>query len=127
GTNEPMVGATVWEEGTSNGSVTDMNGIFSLKLEKTPTSIVCSYVGYETKTISISSSVNTELGTILLSESVFGLDEVVITGVMDIVKDRRTPVAVSTITGAEIRTKAVGNVELPEIAKTTPSIYVANQ
>ncbi len=127
GTNEPMVGATVWEEGTSNGSVTDMNGIFSLKLEKTPTSIVCSYVGYETKTISISSSVNTELGTILLSESVFGLDEVVITGVMDIVKDRRTPVAVSTITGAEIRTKAVGNVELPEIAKSTPSIYVANQ
>jgi outer membrane receptor protein involved in Fe transport len=67
-----------------------------------------------------------DLGVINLPRSSFGLEEVVVTGVMDIVRDRRTPVAVSTISTAEIQAKG-GNVEFPELMKSTPSIYVANQ
>jgi len=48
-------------------------------------------------------------------------------GVIDIAEDRKTPVAVSTITKAEIEDKAMGNVDFPEIFTTTPSVYVSDQ
>ncbi|RZJ30818.1 MAG: hypothetical protein EOO18_11185, partial [Chryseobacterium sp.] len=50
------------------------------------------------------------------------IDEVVLTGVADIAKDRKTPVAVSTIKEAQIQEK-LGNQEFPEILNTTPSVY----
>ncbi|WP_312322194.1 TonB-dependent receptor domain-containing protein [Soonwooa sp.] len=51
------------------------------------------------------------------------IDEVVITkGVTDIAKDRKTPVAVSTIKAAQI-VERLGNKELVEILNTTPSVY----
>ena len=50
------------------------------------------------------------------------IDEVVLTGVADIAKDRKTPVAVSTIKEAQIVEK-MGNQEFPEILNSTPSVY----
>ncbi|RMZ61003.1 TonB-dependent receptor [Chryseobacterium nematophagum] len=50
------------------------------------------------------------------------IEQVVITGVADIAKDRKTPVAVSTIKAAQIVEK-LGNQEFPEILNTTPSVY----
>lgn len=51
------------------------------------------------------------------------IEQVVLTGVADIAKDRKTPVAVSTIKAAQI-VERLGNQELPEILNTTPSVYV---
>src|SRR5699024_623267 len=48
-------------------------------------------------------------------------------GIIDMASDRQTPIAVSTITSADIQSKAVGNVEFPEVMKSTPSVYVSNQ
>ena len=50
------------------------------------------------------------------------IDEIVINGVADIAKDRKTPVAVSTIKEAQIIEK-LGNQEFPEILNSTPSVY----
>lgn len=50
------------------------------------------------------------------------IDEVVISGVADIAKDRKTPVAVSTIKEAQI-VERLGNQEFPEILNATPSVY----
>ncbi|MBU8883571.1 TonB-dependent receptor [Kaistella sp. DKR-2] len=50
------------------------------------------------------------------------IEQVVLTGVADIAKDRKTPVAVSTIKEAQI-VERLGNQEFPEILKSTPSIY----
>ena len=50
------------------------------------------------------------------------IEEVVLTGVADIAKDRKTPVAVSTIKEAQI-VERLGNQEFPEILNTTPSVY----
>lgn len=52
------------------------------------------------------------------------IEQVVITGVADLAKDRKTPVAVSTIKEAQI-VERLGNQEFPEILKSTPSIYSA--
>ena len=43
----PVIGATVMEKGTSNGTVTDFDGNFKLKVEAGKT-LVISYIGYLT-------------------------------------------------------------------------------
>lgn len=50
------------------------------------------------------------------------IEQVVLTGVADVAKDRKTPVAVSTIKAAQI-VERLGNQEFPEILNTTPSVY----
>ncbi len=53
------------------------------------------------------------------------LDEVVVRGsIIDVAKERKTPVAVSTIKAAEIQAKA-GNQEFPDLLKNTPSVYAS--
>lgn len=53
------------------------------------------------------------------------IDEVVLVGrnLTQVAKERKTPVAVSTIKATEIQEK-LGNREFPEIMKSTPSVYV---
>ena len=46
----PLIGATVKEKGTSNGTVTDFNGFFSLNVKPGAT-LVVSYVGYESQEV----------------------------------------------------------------------------
>ena len=124
--NAPLPGANVVEKGTTNGTTTDFDGNFTLTTQSSAGSIVISYVGYASKTITFSS--DQDFGSInLITDN--SLDEIVIvgSGIIDLADDRKTPIAVSTITANEIQTKAVGNVEFPEVMKNTPSVYVSNQ
>ena len=50
------------------------------------------------------------------------IDEVVLVGVADIAKDRKTPVAVSTVKSAQI-IERLGNQEMTEVLNTTPAVY----
>lgn len=127
--NEPLIGASVVLSGTTNGTITDIDGNFTLSdVPAGAQEIIISYVGYGTQTVPVTvTSGSNNFADIIMSEGMGLMDEVVITGVMDIVTDRRTPVAVSTIGIREIQAKSVGNVEFPEVMKNTPSIYVTNQ
>lgn len=124
GTNEPLIGATVIVQGTTVGTTTDLDGGFSLEVPEGYKKLEVQYVGYSTQSIDITAL---EDGLIMLIADAYGLDEVVVTGYLDIVRDRRTPVAVSTVNRTELQAKAVGNVELVEAIKNTPSVYVSSQ
>ena len=50
--NEPIIGASVVEKGTTNGVITDFEGNFSLNVSAKAT-IVISYVGYQTQEIAV--------------------------------------------------------------------------
>jgi hypothetical protein len=50
--DEPVVGANVVEKGTTNGTVTDVDGNFSLSVRENAT-LQVSYVGYITQEISV--------------------------------------------------------------------------
>ncbi len=55
------------------------------------------------------------------------LDEVTVTSrVIDVAKERETPIAVSTISAQEVLLK-VGNLEFPEIMNKTPGVYATKQ
>lgn len=120
-----LPGANAVVKGSSDAGSSDFDGKFTITTSVTSGEIVVSYLGYESKTISFSvakgGTVN--LGVITLNSNSNELSEIVVkSGVVDIAKDRKTPVAVSTIKAAEIQAK-LGTQEFPEILKNTPSVY----
>ncbi|GGH36652.1 TonB-dependent receptor [Mangrovimonas yunxiaonensis] len=124
--NAPLPGANIVEKGTSNGVSSDFDGNFTLTTEAASGEVVISYVGYGKVTLSFNGNAN--LGEIALTPD-NSLEEIVIigTGIVDLAEGRETPVAVSTIKGADIQLKSAGNVEFGEALKNTPSVYVSNQ
>ncbi|MBQ2195541.1 MAG: SusC/RagA family TonB-linked outer membrane protein, partial [Prevotella sp.] len=71
-----VIGASIMEKGTSNGTVTDVDGNFSLNVNPGAT-IVVSYIGYKTQEIVVGNQSNF---SILLEEDNASLDEVVVVG-----------------------------------------------
>ncbi len=127
--NAPLPGANVIEMGSNNGAVTDFDGKFNLDVAASTGTVTISYVGFVSKKMTFTlTNGKVNLGTIMLSPDADALTEVVITasGVVDIAKDRQTPVAVSTIRAEEIQEK-LGSQEFPEILNNTPSIYATKQ
>lgn len=116
----PLPGASIMVKGTTNGATSDFDGNFSIDVLSNQGTLVFSYIGFTTEQVSFTKTGS--IGTIGLSLDAQALDEVIVTGVQDIAKDRETPVAVSTIKAAEIQDK-LGSQEFPEILNTTPSIY----
>ncbi len=70
----PLIGATVMEKGTTNGTVTDFDGNFTLNVKPGAT-LVISYVGYETQEVKESSHVS-----VILKEDGHVVNEVVVIG-----------------------------------------------
>lgn len=72
----PLIGATVLEMGTSNGTTTDFDGEFSITLQNANSQLQISYVGYVSQTVTPTSA---ELN-IQMQPDVAALNEIVIIG-----------------------------------------------
>ncbi len=123
----PLPGANVIVKGTTTGTTTDFDGKFSLKVTEGTGVLEVSFIGYTTNNVNytVAAGETKDLGTITLASD-NTLEEIIVRGVVDIAKDRQTPVAVSTIRAVEIQEK-LGAQELPEILNSTPSIYATKQ
>lgn len=121
---DPLPGANVVVKGTTNGVATDFDGNFSIEVSSNSGTLVVSYIGFKSKSVTFSNVGN--IGSISLELNAEELEGVVVSGVIDIARDRETPVAVSTIKASEIQEK-LGSQEFPEILRSTPSIYVTKQ
>ncbi len=64
---EPVIGASVVIDGTNKGVVTNVDGLFVLKLPP-DTSLVISYIGYKTKKVHVSSLLHSDNNVIVLEE-----------------------------------------------------------
>ena len=71
---EALIGASILVPGTALGTVTDLDGRYTLDVPAGTTQLVVSYTGYDSKTIPAAG------GRVALSESAAQLDEVVVTG-----------------------------------------------
>jgi TonB-linked SusC/RagA family outer membrane protein len=74
---KPLSGATVTIKGTNMGTSTDVNGRFTLKNVSSDATLIVSFVGYQTKTISVQNQTNM---TVVLELAISKLDETVIIG-----------------------------------------------
>tara|TARA_R110002049_G_scaffold307720_2_gene509194 strand:+ start:14105 stop:17140 length:3036 start_codon:yes stop_codon:yes gene_type:complete len=77
--NIPLPGASIIESGTSNGTVTDFDGQFELRLSNPSSkSIIASYLGYIQKEVSLAGGI--DVFEIVLEEDLSKLDEVIVVG-----------------------------------------------
>lgn len=74
---EPVIGAAVAEQGTTNGTVTDLDGHFSLTVNSDKAKIEVSYIGYVSQTLSVEAGKQMH---VTLLEDTETLDEVVVVG-----------------------------------------------
>ena len=74
---DPLIGVNVVEKGTTNGTVTDMDGNFILDVPSDCT-LQISYIGFNTREIKVTNQTN-DL-TVSLKEDTETLDEVVVVG-----------------------------------------------
>ena len=113
-------GVTVLVKNTSLGTITDLDGKYSIDVPEGSDFLTFSYVGMQTQEIKISSSV---INVKLVSENE-DIAEIMV--VASFAQDRKTPVSFSTIT-PEVITEKLGNQEYPEILKSTPSVYATKK
>lgn len=74
---EPLIGVNVLEQGTNNGTITDLDGNFSLLSEKSDAKLVVSYMGYTTQTVAAKSGTPVN---VVLAEETTELDDLVVIG-----------------------------------------------
>lgn len=111
-----LIGATVNEKGTINGTITDLDGNFSLQLRNSPATLEISFTGFSTKEVVV---VGGQTGIeISLAEGAM-LEEVVVSA-FGITKERKAlPYSVTQIDGSsvqEVRTANLGNALTGKIA-----------
>ncbi len=94
---EPIIGANVVEKGTTNGTITDVDGRFSLDIPFKGTLLV-SYIGYTSRELMIENQTNIE---VQLIEDTEALDEIVVIG-YGTVKKKDLTGAITQIRAEEI-------------------------
>lgn len=80
---EPMPGVTIQEQGTTNGTITDVDGKYSINVDEKAT-IIFSFLGYQKQIIQVS---NKSIIDVTLIPDTKGLEEVVVTA-LGIEKDK---------------------------------------
>jgi TonB-linked SusC/RagA family outer membrane protein len=74
---QPLIGVNVVSAGTQNGTVTDIDGKYSIDLSAGENSLVFSYVGFESDTVNVS---NTTTADVVMSSESKMLNDVVVVG-----------------------------------------------
>ena len=103
---ETIIGASVLEKGTTNGTITDFDGNFSLNVSSDKAVLVISYVGYKTQEISIAGK-NSLIVT--LPEDTETLEEVVVVG-YGAQKKESVEAAISQVSSKELLSSPAANV-----------------
>jgi iron complex outermembrane recepter protein len=119
---ETVVGANVLVKGTLTGAVTDIDGKFTLLLDKGKYTLEVSYVGY----VSVSKDIvvaDKPLNLSFKMETIV-LDEISVVG--DVARSRETPVAFTTVLPSQIEEQLSGQ-DIPMLLNKTPGVYATEQ
>ncbi|MGB4444643.1 MAG: carboxypeptidase-like regulatory domain-containing protein, partial [Dysgonamonadaceae bacterium] len=74
---EPIIGATILIKGTTRGTVTDMDGNYTLSNVPDDATLVFSFVGMESQEVQVGNRTKID---VVMQEEALGLEEVVVTG-----------------------------------------------
>ena len=117
---EPIIGASVLEQGTKNGTVTDIDGNYTLNVSKENATLSVSYIGFLPQHV----KVNGGNSTIHLKEDAQNLNEVVVVGYGTMKKADLTG-AVSSVNGTEIASRPVTDAT-QSLQGLVPGLLVSN-
>ena len=99
---EPMIGVSVLEKGTTNGIITDLDGNFTLEVNKGAT-LVLSYIGYVTQELKAAATLN-----VTLKEDAQALEEVVVVG-YGVQKKSSVTGAISQVKAEDMQNRTISN------------------
>lgn len=117
----PLPGASIVEQGTSNGVVSDFDGQFSLTPSKNQIVLEISYVGYKTLEVAARSGSFQE---VTLEEDASELDEVVVTALNITREEKSLGYAVAKVEGEEV-TKSVSGNWMNGLSGKVPGLFFA--
>ncbi|WP_430967829.1 TonB-dependent receptor [Spongiimicrobium sp. 2-473A-2-J] len=123
----PLLGVSVIEKGTTNGTTTDFKGNYAINVRNGAT-IVFSFLGYKTEEITADSNIL----NVTMQEDASQLDEVVVQGFDGVVGRARRraesvqsiPESVVTFTAKAIETKGINNIQT--FADQIPNVNFTN-
>lgn len=120
-TGETIIGAAVLI-GAGKGTVTDIDGNYSIKADSGQYTLSVTYIGYEPQKLRVKVTnkpvvFNFSLQTITLNE---------VEVIADVAKIRETPVAFSNVTAKQIQ-EELGSRDLPMLLNSTPGAYATEQ
>ena len=111
----PVIGANVMEKGTSNGTITDMDGNYTLNVSSSSV-LLFSYIGYKTQEIPVSEVKGGRLNVTLREDSEI-MDEVVVVG-YGVQKKATLTGSVSQVGGEDLKKVAAANLTNTLAGKT---------
>ena len=117
-TGMPVIGANVMVKGTTNGTITDMDGKFSLEVDNNAT-LVVSYIGFANQEIKVGNQTNL---SIAMKEDAEALDELVVVGYGTNTK-RSLISSVSTVETKELENLPIVNIT-QGLAGRSPGLIV---
>lgn len=117
---EPIIGASVMVTGTNNGCVTDLDGNFSLKVDKGK-ELTISYVGFKSKTVKVSGNGPIQ---VTLEENNALLNEVVVVGFGTQKKANLTG-SVSSVSAEDLGNRSLTSVAMG-IEGKMPGVQIKN-
>jgi len=120
-TGEPIIGGTIYVAGSSDGTITDIDGTYELNQVSSTDSLTISYVGYLTKTVAVNGR---SVINVNLSVDNVQLDEVVVVG-YGRQKKKLVSGAISQVKAEEIQATPVLRVE-QALQGRTPGVQVTN-
>ena len=118
---EPLIGATVRVQGTSQGTATDIDGNYTLNNVPASATLIFNYVGFQELTIPVKgqTTINAEM-----SETANSLDELVVVG-YGVAKKSDLTSSISTIKGSELNEMVSGNA-MDAIQGRVPGVQVVS-
>jgi len=119
-TGETLIGANVLLK-AGIGTVSDVNGEFSIEVEKGTYNLLISYVGYRSQKKSVSVFKDISLIFRLKTEMI---NEIQI--IADVARERETPVAFTNVLPAKID-EELASQDIPMILNSTPGVYATAQ
>lgn len=116
---EVLIGVNISVKGTKQGTTSDTDGKYKIKLSNTNNVLIFSFVGYETKEVMVGTSYKIDVSLIPSSSS---LDEVIVTGVFDKRKRMEASVGITTISAKQIQN--LQPISAADLLKNVPGVFV---
>ena len=120
--NSPIPGVSVSVKGTTIGTVTNLEGVYSLQVPQTANALMFSFVGYRTMEVAIDGRSNVD---VVLPVDVFSVDEVVVVG-YGVQKKREVTGSISQVKGDDIATLATPSFE-SQLAGRAAGVQITSQ
>jgi TonB-dependent starch-binding outer membrane protein SusC len=119
--NSPIPGVSVSVKGTTLGTVTNLEGAYTLQIPQEARSLMYSFVGYRTQEVTIEGRTNID---VVLPVDVFAVDEVVVVG-YGVQRKREVTGAISQVKGDDIANLATPSFE-SQLAGRAPGVQITS-